>query len=217
MPVVGTTAASPVASRTRVVVACCLAAAALAGSALLLGLLRGADAKEGWQLAARYTARSGFLLFFLPVFAASAWHRLAPSAASRWAMRRRRGLGLGFATTHTIHLVSLVTFNVLAGTVPDPATLIVGGGAYVMLFVMAATSSDAAVRRLGAQRWQRLHRVGLYWLWFVFTFSYAGRVADGRPEFLPLLALALAAWGLRIAAWRARRAKRAPAAVAAVG
>lgn len=211
------TAPSAAASRTRAILACCLAAALLAGTAVALGLSRGSEAKEGWQLAARYTARVGFLLFFVPVFAASAWNRLAPSRASRWVMKRRRALGLAFATSHTIHLVALTTFNVIAGTVPDLPTLVVGGGAYVMMFAMAATSNDAAVRRLGPQRWQRLHRVGIYWLWFVFTFSYAGRVAEGRLAFLPLLGLAVGAFGLRLVAWRARRARRAPAGAATAG
>jgi DMSO/TMAO reductase YedYZ heme-binding membrane subunit len=205
------------AARTRTILACCLAAALVAGTAVAVGLSLGGDPKEAWQLAARYTARVGFLFFFMPVFAASAWHRLAPSPLSRWVMVRRRALGLAFATSHTIHLIALTTFNVIAGSVPDAVTLGVGGGAYVAMFAMAATSSDAAVRRLGAQRWQRLHRVGIYWLWFVFTFSYAGRVAEGRLAFLPFLGLALGAYGLRIAAWRARRARRAPAGAAAAG
>jgi len=198
-------------SRPRVTGACILAAAALAAGAAALGLALGANEEEGWRLAARYTARTGFLLFFIPVFAASAWHRLAPGAASRWLMRNRRGMGLGFAASHTVHLVALTAFNVVAGSVPDLPTLVVGGGAYGMMYAMAATSNDGAVRKLGARGWQRLHKVGIYWLWFVFTFSYFGRVAEGRYAFLPLLGLALVAFGLRIASWRARRARRAPA------
>jgi len=205
------------AARTRTILACSFAAALVAGTAAALGLSLGADTKEGWQLAARYTARVGFLVFFMPVFAASAWHRLAPSPLSRWVMVRRRALGLAFATSHTIHLVALTTFNVVAGTVPDLPTLVGGGGAYLMMFAMVATSNDAAVRRLGTQRWQRLHRVGIYWLWFIFTFSYAGRIAEGRLAFLPFLGIALGAYGLRIAAWRTRRARRAPAGVATAG
>jgi DMSO/TMAO reductase YedYZ heme-binding membrane subunit len=186
------------------------------GSAVLglacvsIGLAAGAGPDERWQLAARYTARLAFLLF-LPVYVASAWHRLAPGAGSRFVMRRRRAFGLGFAAAHTVHLGALVTYQVTVSRWPDVPTLVVGGGAFAAMFAMVATSNDAAVRRLG-KRWRRLHTVGVHWLWFVFTLSYAGRVLGGRLAFVPLLAAALGALGLRLAAARARRRSRpAPA------
>jgi DMSO/TMAO reductase YedYZ heme-binding membrane subunit len=184
----------------------CASAAALALAAIAFGQITGAAPDERWQLAARYTARVAFLLF-LPVFVASAWNRLWPSPASRFAVRRRRALGLSFATAHTIHLGALTSFQITTREVPDAVTLIAGGGAFVVMFAMVATSTDAAVRRLG-RNWLRLHKAGVYWLWFVFTFSYAGRVAERRLAFVPLLALALGGLGLRIASWRRRRARR---------
>lgn len=180
-------------------------AAALA--ALFLGLQLGATPDESWKLAARYTARLSFWVF-LAVYVASAWNRLRPGEFSRNLVRRRRAVGLAFAAAHGVHLVALVTYNVVTRQVPDAPTLLVGGGAYVALFAMAATSNDAAVRALG-RRWGTLHRVGMHWLWFVFTFSYAGRVAGGDLTFVPMLAAALAALGVRIAAWRRRRERGA--------
>jgi len=185
--------------------ALCAGAALLALGALAIGQSLGAAPDERWQLSARYTARLSFLLF-LPVYAASSWNRLWPSAASRFAMRRRRALGLSFATAHTIHLGALTTFQITKGQWPNATTLVVGGGAYLAMFALVATSNDAAVRWLG-KRWRRLHQVGVHWLWFVFTFSYFGRVAQGRLAFVPLLAAALGGLALRIAA-RRRRAGR---------
>ena len=186
------------------------AAAALGASILVLVGHGLADTPlEQWRLAARYTARFSFPIFLL-VFVASSWNRLAPSALSRLLVRRRRALGLAFATAHTVHLGALVTFNAIAGVVPTPATLLVGGGAYAAMFAMALTSNDASVRRLG-RNWVRLHKAGIYWLWFVFTFSYGGRVFGGKPEFAPFFALLVAGLGVRIAAARARRTRRAPA------
>jgi methionine sulfoxide reductase heme-binding subunit len=180
----------------------CAAAALLAGSAIATALALGADAVEQARFAARFTARVSFLLF-LPVYVASSWNQLAPSAASRFAFRRRRSLGLAFATAHTIHLGALTTFQVLTREVPNTVTFVFGGGAYLALFALVATSSDAAVRRLG-KRWRRLHQVGVHWLWFVFAFSYSGRVAGGQLFFVPFAAAAFAGLGLRIAAWRRR-------------
>lgn len=180
----------------------CAGAAVLALGAVAIGRSLGATPEEQWQLAARYTARLSFLLF-LPVYVASSWNQLAPSVAARFAFKRRRSLGLAFATAHTIHLGALTTYSILAAKMPSPSTLIVGGGAYVAMFAMVATSNDAAVRRLG-KRWRTLHRVGVHWLWFVFAFSYGGRVAGGDLNFVPLFAAAIGGLGLRIAAWRRR-------------
>lgn len=182
----------------------CAAAAILALAMIAVGFATGGDASERWQLAARYTARAAFLLF-LPVYAASSWNRLWPSDASRWALRRRRALGLAFATAHAIHLGALTTFQVVENERPDAVTLIGGGGAFVAMFALVATSNDAAVRRLG-RSWRRLHQVGVHWLWFIFAFSYFGRVAAGQLRFVPLFAAALAVLAMRIAA-RRRRAR----------
>ena len=182
-----------------------ITAAALA--ALFAGLLTGATPDESWKLAARYTARLSFWVFLL-AYVASAWNRLWPGDLARQLVRRRRGVGLAFAAAHGVHLVALVQYNLVTAQVPDATTLIVGGGAYVAMFAMAATSNDASVRALG-RHWRTLHRIGIHWLWFVFTFSYAGRVAGGDLSFVPMLAAALGGLCLRIAGWRRARGRSA--------
>jgi sulfoxide reductase heme-binding subunit YedZ len=167
-----------------------------------IGLSLGATPEERWLLAARFTARVSFPIFLL-AFTASSWARLAPGAPTRALLRGRRGIGLGFAAAHTVHLGALATYSFVAARPPSAVTLLAGGGAYLAMFAMAATSNDAAVRRLGGA-WRTLHTVGVYWLWFVFAFSYGSRVASGRPFFLPQVALAFGALALRIAARRAR-------------
>lgn len=170
--------------------------------ALFLGLKTGTDQLESWRLAARWTARAGFPVFIL-TYAASSLGRLWPSDLTRRLWRDRRWWGLGFAACHTVHLYALVTFNRLADHDTSTQTLIGGGGAYAIMYLMALTSNDAAMRALG-KNWKRLHRLGIHWLWFVFTFSYFGRIADGQelPFAAIAFAIALAALGLRIAAWR---------------
>ena len=96
-----------------------------------------------------------------------------------------------------MHLGALATYNVLIANVPSAVTLAGGGVAYAAMYAMAATSNDASVRRLG-RNWKRLHTFGAYWIWGIFTFSYATRVARGSLFFAPELALALAALALRI-------------------
>src|SRR5262245_20175709 len=91
------------------------AGALLAG---ILGLSLGSTPVESWQLAARFTARWSFPLFLL-AFTASAWPRLWPGRWTRALVRSRRGVGLGFATAHTVHLGALTTYSVVAGVAPS--------------------------------------------------------------------------------------------------
>lgn len=91
----------------------------------------------------------------------------------------------------------------MKGTPPDPITAVVGGGAYLTLYAMAATSTDAAVRRLG-RNWRRLHTFGVYYLWFVFAFTYGTRTFERGSWYAPFFATAIAALGLRLVARRKR-------------
>jgi DMSO/TMAO reductase YedYZ heme-binding membrane subunit len=58
---------------------------------------------------------------------------------------------------------------------------------------MAATSSDAAFRRLGAPRWRRLHAAGSYYIWLLFAFSYFPLASEsaGAALFAAILAAVL--------------------------
>lgn len=180
---------------------------ALGLGALVAGLISGADATEGWRLAARWTARVGFPILIL-TYAASSLVRLFPAGPTKALMRDRRWWGLGFFASHSVHLVALLTYLQLSGEGRPLPVLIGGGGAYVMLFAMAATSSDAAMRALG-RNWKRLHTLGIHWLWFVFFVSYLGRAAKGEPVGIVGTGMCLLALGLRIAAALRARMRRA--------
>ncbi len=195
-------------ARSRDIALFCAAGGAVAVLAAVAGHAWGSDPANGWQLAARYTARVAFPPF-LAVFVASAWQRLAPGPVPRWLVRHRRALGLAFATMFTVHLICLTGFSLASGTAPDATTLIGGGGAFLAMYALVLTSTDGAVRRLGAKRWRRLHTFGVYYLWFIFTFSYAGRLASAPGFFAPfalacVLGLAVRLVGRRITATNAR-------------
>jgi DMSO/TMAO reductase YedYZ heme-binding membrane subunit len=178
-------------------------------AALGAGFAAGQDSVTQWQLAARWTARTGFPLLIL-TYLASSLVTLWPSDMTRALLRDRRWWGLGFAASHTVHLVALVTYLKLSGGTRPLPILIGGGGAYVMLYLMALTSSRTAQRAMG-RSWKRLHSFGIHWLWAVFAFSYLGRAI--RPETMLTGAtfggIALAALALRIMAARMRRQRRA--------
>lgn len=185
-----------------------LIAFAASATAVAAATLLGGDFVEQSQLAARWTARASFLVF-LVAYSAPALDTLFPSALTRQIRQRRRQWGLGFALAHAIHLVALVHALALTGE-QRPVILLIGGGfAYALILAMALTSNDASQRALGAA-WKRLHSIGIHYIWFIFFFSYAGRLADpGRMTtgliFAPLAAAAL---GLRVLAWLKRRRAR---------
>ncbi|HMN71879.1 MAG TPA: ferric reductase-like transmembrane domain-containing protein [Rhodoblastus sp.] len=76
----------------------------------------------------------------------------------------RRILGVSVFVWMAAHFVVFVadkSFNpiVVAHELIARVYLLIGTVALIMLAALAATSTDAAVRRLGAQRWKRLHRL----------------------------------------------------------
>jgi DMSO/TMAO reductase YedYZ heme-binding membrane subunit len=144
---------------------------------------------------------------FLLVFTASAAHRLAPSAVTRWLMANRRYLGLSVAASHFWHLVAIVVFVQRYVTTPlEPVTVVFGGAGFVFLGLMAATSTDRAQRALGAW-WSRLHTTGVYVVWLDFIFTYMGTATVSAFHALMTLAFA-AAWAVRLSAFYAARRSR---------
>ena len=176
--------------------------------AVLAGFAAGTSEIEQWHLAARWTARIGFPLFIL-TYSASSLLRLVPGDLFKAVVRDRRWWGLGFAACHTVHLGALVTFLLMSGEGRTLPVLLGGGLGYVLLYAMAFTSTDTARRAMG-RNWKRLHTLGIHWLWAVFTFSYAGRVAAGveMPYAALALAIAVGALAFRIAAAFKARGRR---------
>lgn len=175
--------------------------------AICAGFRIGADRVEDWHLAARWTARVGFPVFLL-VYLASSLARLSPGPLTRALHRDRRWWGLGFAASHTVHLVALVTFLRISGEPRTLVSLIPGGLAYFMILTMAATSNQASMRALG-HNWKLLHRIGIHYIWLVFTLAYAGRIMapESRLTGIVGVSLGLGALALRLAA-RAKRGRR---------
>jgi DMSO/TMAO reductase YedYZ heme-binding membrane subunit len=154
----------------------------------------------------RATAFSSSLPF-LAAFVAAPFHALRPGPMSQWLMRHRRALGLSVAASHLCHLVAIVALMRAypsTGEGISPLTMVFGGGGFVFLALMAATSNDASQRALG-RGWGGLHRLGLYvvWLDFIFTYSGAATVSVFHAVMTGTFALAFV---LRMLAWSARRA-----------
>jgi DMSO/TMAO reductase YedYZ heme-binding membrane subunit len=142
-------------------------------AAAALTLWRAGAGEEGVRQVLRLTARTSALLF-LGAFVASALRKTWRNSATKWLVTNRRYVGVSFAASHAIHLVAIVALAVTLPDPYDPVTLAMGGVGYGFILAMTLTSSDAAVTRLGLPRWKRLHTAGMYYLWTIFTFTFAG-------------------------------------------
>jgi DMSO/TMAO reductase YedYZ heme-binding membrane subunit len=181
------------------------AAASFVAFATAVILAAAGAGERGMHLLLRTTALAS-LTFFLCAFVASPLHALRPGGAAEWLVDNRRYLGLSFAVSHFVHLVAIVELVRITARSPSAVTLVIGGIGYVLLFAMAATSSDAAIAWLGARRWRQLHSFGLHYLWGVFTLTLLDSVLLSAVAALAELAL-VGAMALRLTVWIRRRAR----------
>jgi len=99
-----------------------------------------------------------FLLITLtvsPLRKLTGWH---------WLLRLRRMLGLYVFFYAVLHLTTYLWFDqffdwsAIARDILKRPFITIGMSAFVLLIPLAATSSNAMIRRLGGRRWQQLHR-----------------------------------------------------------
>jgi hypothetical protein len=175
--------------------------AALAIGAMIAAVVAVAGGGEdGIREVIRATARSSVVLF-TAAFIASSVHRRWPGPASRWLLANRRYLGVSFAVSHLAHFLAILA---LAGwsfsrMARDAGVVvgILGGGAYLLIIAMTATSFDRTAAWLGPQAWRRLHTVGVYWIWTIFFVSFAPR-AFQSALYWPFALVLVAALGVRL-------------------
>lgn len=136
------------------------AAAALVAAAMFVQALSGHAGPDPakWLLHRSGVLALALLLATLSVSTLRRWRQDA--ALLRW----RRPLGLAAFAFVTLHLF---VYAVLYESLSWPAIsedlsrrpyILVGAACFLLLLPMALTSTRAMLRRLGAVRWQRLHR-----------------------------------------------------------
>jgi len=173
-------------------------------AAILLGLpqadFRSAEGMAPLVLRAEHYA----LPWFLVAFSASSLAVLWPGPSTRWLLANRRYFGLTFAAGMAWHFgfVGYVIWSfgnplTLRSTVSD----LIGA---VFLLLLTVTSSQRAVRLLGAANWRRLHKTGVYVIWLLTTNIYYYNSGSDRFHQAVLVAL-IGAWLLRVAAWAKQR------------
>ncbi|WP_188235973.1 ferric reductase-like transmembrane domain-containing protein [Sphingopyxis sp. LK2115] len=185
---------------------------ALAAMALAFLVAIGWDT-EGYRMVIRATARTSLALF-LAAFAASAAFKLWPGRFTRWLRRNRRQIGLGFAMSHFIHALAIIalwrTDPGMFWLLSNPRSIAIGGAAYVVIALLAATSFDRMATLLGPKLWSRLHWWGAWIVALSFIFTNGKRIPVSGWYVLPV-ALVVAIIILRVSAGRKQREAATPA------
>ncbi|MFC5419372.1 hypothetical protein ACFPOB_07325 [Bosea eneae] len=152
------------------------------------------------RMAIRLTARTSLALFLL-AFTASALFRICQNPWTRWQLRNRRQLGLGFAVSHLLHAIAIIALAVtdpqLFAALGGSSMLIAGGSAYLVIAAMAATSFDRTAALIGAVAWRRLHLFGAWYIWLSFMVTF-GKRAQLDMAYWPFIAALLSAAALRL-------------------
>jgi methionine sulfoxide reductase heme-binding subunit len=160
------------------------------------------------RLLLRVTARIS-ALFFIGAFAGRASCALWPSSATAWLNRNIKGLLLGLAASHTLHLAGIFALALTLG----PRFLqevgwvgIIGGGLVYLLIYALVISAVAPSSRLGLLSSRRFQSVALYAIWFVFATAFVGGAFHRSWLYLPFAVITIAALLIRIAgSWRTAR------------
>lgn len=127
-------------------------------------------------------------------------------------LRFRRMLGLlvfGYASLHMLSYAWLDMGFDLTATMQDIVKrpfIWMGFSAFVMLSALAATSFNAAIRRMGAKRWQMLHRA--VYAVAVLAVLHFWWMRAGKQDFAEVLVYAGVLWVLL--GWRLLPAARRP-------
>jgi len=179
--------------------------ALVAMSALVL--LAAGTGEPGVRMLIRATARSSAMLF-LVAFVARPLRQLWRHDITAFALKNRRYFGVSFAVSHLIHGIAIAWLirAFPAAYQLQPLTLAFGGLGFVFVAALAATSSDAAFQKLGRARWTALHRTGVWYLWFIFIYTFAGNAKGWDALHTSFVAAFAVAPLVRAAAYvRARR------------
>lgn len=165
-----------------------------------LAAFASAGGSDGIRMAIRLTARTSLALFLL-AFTASALFRACPNPWTRWQLRNRRQLGLGFAVSHLLHAIAIIALAVtdptLFAELGGSSMLVAGGSAYLVIAAMVATSFDRAAALIGRVALGRLHLFGAWYIWLSFMITF-GKRAQLDMAYWPFIGVLLGACALRL-------------------
>jgi methionine sulfoxide reductase heme-binding subunit len=145
------------------------------------------------------------LPFLLVAFTASSLATLWQSRKTRWLLANRRYFGLAFAFGMGWHFTFVGYSTIAFGNKVSPSDLALDFIGLCFLFAMTLTSFRRFARQISLINWRRLHKTGIYVLWFLPTYFDLEDLRD-LPEdrdlfHFGMLSVLLAVLVLRGFAW----------------
>ena len=153
----------------------------------------------------RVTARIAFFLLLLAMIARPL--RQLTGMGSEL-LRHRRYLGLAMAFAHTVHFSYVVAYVQTSGEPLEMITISFGGLAFLLTWILAATSNNTSQRVLGVW-WRRIHTFSIYYIWLIFmVIFFCALRENSEPLYAGIVSTGLVAVSLRIAVHLGQRFKR---------
>jgi len=123
--------------------------------------------------------------FLYMAFVASALYQLWPNFFSRWLLKNRRYVGLGFAASMAWQLLFILMlwvgyWDYYMQEVYNFSSIAFEAPGYLLIFAMSITSFIQVRKKMSKKVWRALHWVCIYFLWFAITLTYYYELADGR-------------------------------------
>ena len=184
---------------------------------MVLGMVRvDLSSAEGVSSMIQLSVRHAVPLLFV-AFAASSVQVLFPGTFSRWLLRNRSFIGLGFAAAmgwQLIFILWLVNLHTeyYVNEVYVLSDVVEGVSSYIFLIAMVLTSFKFGRRHLTPRQWKLLHTTGIYWLWCYawIVYWYNLFYYESPALFIDYVYYwgGFLAWGLRLAAWSKKRSKQ---------
>lgn len=162
--------------------------------------------EESFRFIIRATARLSLLLFTCAFIAQPLHTLLRPNAPTLYLRAHQPDFFLSLALSHITHLLAIIAVAKTtngASLESTPLTEILGGAlAYAFIAAFALASLKGARRTSStappdAHAWLRLQSFGMYYVWFIFMFSYGARAARSFA-YLPFALLLVGAIMLRL-------------------
>lgn len=116
--------------------------------------------------------------YFLITFAVGPANKIFNDTFTLKLLRHRRYFGLGFAVTHSFHLLALTYFFVVTNESPEMLSIVGGGLGYVVMYMMALTSNSQMIKKLGSKRWKMLHSSGMHYFALIFLVTFTLRFIE---------------------------------------
>jgi DMSO/TMAO reductase YedYZ heme-binding membrane subunit len=137
----------------------------VATAIILYLMLDGSDITESSRAFLRVSGRVGMGLFFIS-FGASALHRIFKAGWTTYLIRNRRYYGISTAIVLWAHFLVILSLSSTAPAWFEASVpwfiLFPGSVTFVLVGLMALSSNNFAVKKLGSKAWKRLHQLGGY-------------------------------------------------------